>query len=297
MYSAHGHRDLKPRNLLINGSCDLKICDFGLARLNFHSKEGQTCLMTEHVCTRWYRAPEVLCSWKTYTNAIDVWSIGCILAEMLLRTPLFPGANAAHQLSLIISLLGTQPEEFLRKIPNKKCQRFLLSLPPSPGHRVADVCKDATPQAIDLISMTLQFHSDNRISVAEALNHPYVAQLSCPEDEPGGQPLDPNEFEFELRKVTTDALREELFSEALHYYPEKKESHLEGLRYDVKEFELLELEKGHDNGDGDDDDDDDDDDGEDLTPISRTAPRRGERGGTVRCLDGETNCISKPDVG
>merc|ERR1711976_12085 len=65
------HRDLKPRNLLVNSNCDLKICDFGLARVNFSDKEFQTCPMTEYVCTRWYRAPEVLCSWVDYTTAID----------------------------------------------------------------------------------------------------------------------------------------------------------------------------------------------------------------------------------
>merc|ERR1719480_754691 len=65
------HRDLKPRNLLVNSNCDLKICDFGLARISFRDQEFQTCPMTEYVCTRWYRAPEVLCSWTDYTTAID----------------------------------------------------------------------------------------------------------------------------------------------------------------------------------------------------------------------------------
>ena len=81
------HRDLKPSNLLLNKNCDLKICDFGLAR----GYEETTTTLTECVVTRWYRAPEVILNASHYTNALDVWSIGCIFAELLGRAPLFPG--------------------------------------------------------------------------------------------------------------------------------------------------------------------------------------------------------------
>jgi len=101
------HRDLKPRNLLVNSNCDLKICDFGLARVRFSQKDW-VCPMTEYVCTRWYRAPEVLCSWIDYSSAIDIWSIGCILTELQTRKPLFPGHTTQNQLDLIIVLLGSR---------------------------------------------------------------------------------------------------------------------------------------------------------------------------------------------
>merc|ERR1719231_900088 len=91
------HRDLKPRNLLVNSNCDLKICDFGLARVNFSDKEFWVSPKGEPVCTRWYRAPEVLCSWTDYTKPIDIWSVGCIFAEMLRRRPLFPGKSTQNQ--------------------------------------------------------------------------------------------------------------------------------------------------------------------------------------------------------
>merc|ERR1719378_142906 len=126
-------RDLKPRNLLVNSNCDLKICDFGLARVNFSDDAFKVCPMTEYVCTRWYRAPEVLCSWTDYTRAIDIWSIGCIFAEMLSRKPLFPGHNTQHQLQLIITFMGSPKSEELRKIPNDKCRRFIDSLPAATG--------------------------------------------------------------------------------------------------------------------------------------------------------------------
>lgn len=90
------HRDLKPSNLFLNANCDLKIGDFGLARTT-----SETDFMTEYVVTRWYRAPELLLNCSEYTGAIDVWSVGCILGEIMTREPLFPGKDYVQQLRLI----------------------------------------------------------------------------------------------------------------------------------------------------------------------------------------------------
>ncbi|GAA5844363.1 hypothetical protein JCM3766R1_006367, partial [Sporobolomyces carnicolor] len=89
------HRDLKPSNLLLNANCDLKVCDFGLARsvTTAEPNGGETGFMTEYVATRWYRAPEIMLTFKQYTKAIDIWSVGCIAAEMLSGRPLFPGRD------------------------------------------------------------------------------------------------------------------------------------------------------------------------------------------------------------
>ena len=92
------HRDLKPRNLLVNSNCDLKICDFGLARANIPYFDTAQAIMTDYIATRWYRAPEVILSWKKYTTAIDVWSVGCILAELLTRKPLLPASSEEEQI-------------------------------------------------------------------------------------------------------------------------------------------------------------------------------------------------------
>lgn len=90
------HRDLRPSNMLLNAKCDLKIGDFGLARTT-----TETDFMMEYVVTRWYRAPELLLNCSEYTQAIDMWSVGCIFGEMVTREPLFPGKDYVHQLRLI----------------------------------------------------------------------------------------------------------------------------------------------------------------------------------------------------
>eukprot|EP00747_Dinoflagellata_sp_TGD_P180333 gnl/TRDRNA2_/TRDRNA2_32610_c0_seq1.p1 gnl/TRDRNA2_/TRDRNA2_32610_c0~~gnl/TRDRNA2_/TRDRNA2_32610_c0_seq1.p1 ORF type:complete len:403 (-),score=88.63 gnl/TRDRNA2_/TRDRNA2_32610_c0_seq1:64-1272(-) len=237
------HRDLKPRNLLVNSNCDLKICDFGLARVRFSDKEW-VCPMTEYVCTRWYRAPEVLCSWTDYSCAIDIWSIGCILAEMLMRKPLYPGHNTQHQLDLIIGLLGSPEGEELGKIPNEKCRKFIRTLPKTPGKEFNTVFDGASEEAQDFLAKTLRWDPESRITVAEALQHPYLEKLHCPEDEPVRGPLDTSEFEFERRKITAAALREEIFYETLTYYPDllerfKQEQEEGGSRYDMSSYRLL----------------------------------------------------------
>lgn len=94
------HRDLKPSNLLLNANCDLKICDFGLARPTAENDQ----FMTEYVVTRWYRAPELLLNSSDYTAAIDVWSVGCIFMELMNRKPLFPGKDHVHQMRLLIEV-------------------------------------------------------------------------------------------------------------------------------------------------------------------------------------------------
>jgi len=236
------HRDLKPRNLLVNSNCDLKICDFGLSRVFFQDKTW-VCPMTEYVCTRWYRAPEVLCSWTDYSYAIDVWSIGCILAELLIRKPLFPGINTQHQLDLIIDVLGVPNAEELNLIPNEKVRKFIKSCP-TPEHHCVMAFAAENVVAQDLLRKTLCWNSTKRMSVEEALEHMYLERLHCPEDEPIRLPIDTTDFEFERRKINSRVLREEIFKEALNYYPELmarfQQEHADaGVNSDFSRYRLL----------------------------------------------------------
>lgn len=232
------HRDLKPRNLLVNSNCDLKICDFGLARVAFKDSDFTALPLTEYVCTRWYRSPEILCSWSNYSTLIDVWSVGCIFGEMLERKPIFPGHNTQHQLEVIVKCIGSVSESDLQRVENDKCRKFLRDMPKTPPRNLAEMFKGAPAPGLDLLSKMLKFDPIDRVSCAQALAHPYLAQLHCPEDEPTRGPLDTSEFEFERRKVTLDALREELFNEMLAYYPEVKVASAKPL--DLGRFRLLE---------------------------------------------------------
>jgi len=211
------HRDLKPRNLLVNSKCDLKICDFGLARALYPQGVLPTCPMTEYVCTRWYRAPEVLCACEQFDCAIDVWSVGCIFAEMIRRKPLFPGKNTQHQLQFIIGYLGMPSKELFNRIPSAKCRTFIESLPDSGTYPLTEAIPGATPAAYDILSRMLEFSPEKRPTAEQALAHPYLARLTCPVDEPSRTPLDSREFDFDLRETDMEFLREEIYAEALGY--------------------------------------------------------------------------------
>ena len=117
------HRDLKPSNLLVNSNCDLSICDFGLARGVVADET-----LTEYVVTRWYRAPELLTESQYYGPPVDLWSVGCILAEVLLRRPLFQGKDYMHQLEEIINVLGTPSDESLAFITNSMAKRAIMQV-------------------------------------------------------------------------------------------------------------------------------------------------------------------------
>ncbi|KAH7713392.1 mitogen-activated protein kinase 1 [Aphelenchoides avenae] len=113
------HRDLKPSNLLLNAACDLKICDFGLARVSDPGHD-RTGFLTEYVVTRWYHAPEVMVNSKGYTKSIDIWSVGCILAEMLNNRPLFPAKHYVEHLNLILTVVGSPSQEDVQWIIEEK---------------------------------------------------------------------------------------------------------------------------------------------------------------------------------
>ncbi|XP_057441317.1 mitogen-activated protein kinase 10-like isoform X2 [Lotus japonicus] len=222
------HRDLKPKNILANANCKLKICDFGLARVAFNDTPT-TVFWTDYVATRWYRAPELCGSfYSKYTPAIDIWSIGCIFAEVLIGKPLFPGKNVVHQLDLITDLLGTPSIDTISKVRNDKARRYLTSMRKKHPVPFTQKFPTADPLSLRLLERLLAFDPKDRPTAEEALADPYFKGLAKVEREPSCQPITKMEFEFERRRVTKEEIRELIFREILEYHPQLLEDYTNG---------------------------------------------------------------------
>ncbi|CAN0343825.1 unnamed protein product [Ectocarpus sp. 8 AP-2014] len=223
------HRDLKPANVLVNTTCDLKLCDFGLARSLGKAPASETTSpggsggdgsssaaraaaagvapdvedgdsggevkLTEYVVTRWWRAPEVFLE-ANYGTAIDVWSAGCIMAEMLQRKPLFMGSNTAQMLRLVVQFTGKPSQADLSFVTNKKvglrvrpsspspplpqARNYVLDMAEGPRTSLTERFPDAGAEALDLLSKMLTFDPSRRISVRDAMRHPWLARFYQP---------------------------------------------------------------------------------------------------------------------
>lgn len=181
------HRDIKPHNLLLDPATGLvKLCDFGCSK---RLQPGEPNI--QYICARYYRAPEILLGWARYSSAIDLWSAGCVLAELLTGIPIFPGKNSIDQLARIVKLLGTPtPQEM---VSMGQTAKQLSSRPPlTPAERrgvlravvtryneaLALPCnEELVGDAVDLLARLLEFDPSRRITPADMLRHPFLSNL------------------------------------------------------------------------------------------------------------------------
>ncbi|CAG4977744.1 unnamed protein product [Parnassius apollo] len=231
------HRDLKPSNIAVNEDCELKILDFGLAR----PTETE---MTGYVATRWYRAPEIMLNWMHYNQTVDIWSVGCIMAELLTSRTLFPGSDHIHQLNLIMEILGTPSQEFMQKISSEsvnidhltrilflcgkpdqetidkitseEARNYIQSLPTLKRRDFREVFRGANPLAINLLELMLELDADKRITAEQALAHEYLSQYADPTDEPISAPYDQS---FEDMDLPVDKWKELVWKEVVEFKP------------------------------------------------------------------------------
>ncbi|XP_077049605.1 mitogen-activated protein kinase 12 [Siphateles boraxobius] len=203
------HRDLKPGNLAVNEECELKILDFGLARQTDSE-------MTGYVVTRWYRAPEVILSWMHYTQTVDIWSVGCIMAEMLLGKPLFKGNDHLDQLMEIMKITGTPTKEFTDKLQSVDARSYITKLPKLKKKDLKALLPYVNPQAINVLDSMLLLDPESRITAAEGLALPFFSDLHEPEEETEAPPYD---HSLDEADQSVEQWKRLTFTEILTYCP------------------------------------------------------------------------------
>lgn len=197
----------------------LKVCDFGSAK---RLVKGE--VNVSYICSRYYRAPELIFGATEYNNSIDVWSVGCVMAELLLGQPLFPGESGVDQLVEIIKVLGTPTREMIHTMnPNYSEFKF----PSIKAHPWSKVFRSRTPiEAIELISRLLVYNPERRLTPIDALQHPFFDELRDKNTRlPNGNPLPPL-FEFTAEEIKNSCPQdiEQLIPQ---WYLEKKNSEVQ----------------------------------------------------------------------
>jgi len=256
------HRDLKPSNLLLNSDCLLKVGDFGLAR-----SIDRDNVLTDYVATRWYRAPEILLGSQQYTAGVDMWSVGCILGELIGGKPMFPGSSTMNQLDRILELTGQPSDEDLESIQSPFALTMLDTLPPVTKRSYKELYPAASDEALDMLQHLLSFNPNKRYTAVDALEHPYVAAFHNPEEEYSSD----HKIEISIddnQKRTIEEYRGKLYEDIVRRKQEKAAA---------RRAAAAAAAAAEDSDDDDDDDDDEDDDSNDESSDTPSTGRSTDR--------------------
>ena len=199
------HRDIKPQNLLVDPATQqLKLCDFGSAKALVPGEPN-----VSYICSRYYRAPELIFGSTDYTTAIDIWSQGCVGAELLLGQPLFPGDSGVDQLVEIIKVLGTPTKEEIRSMNSNYIE---FKFPQIKSCQWRKIFRNKTPEdAMDFIASTLAYTPSKRVPPLEGCAHPFFDELRVESTRlpNSGGPLPPL-FDFTPREMSHADLMDRL---------------------------------------------------------------------------------------
>ncbi|KAI0978918.1 hypothetical protein GJ496_002940 [Pomphorhynchus laevis] len=202
------HRDLKPSNIGIDEDLNVWILDFGLAR------QSSTDQMTGYVTTRWWRAPEIMFHWRNYDERVDIWSVGCILGEMLTGKPLFPGDDYMDQLNKIMTITGSPNDEEISCITEPCAREYLQNLPFTPKRKFQDMFTNASNEIIEVMERLLSFNPSKRPTAAESLLMPFFREYHLPNDEPVSDVVIKLE---DASSLTIDQWKERTYKELMHF--------------------------------------------------------------------------------
>uniref|UniRef100_A0AC34F4M6 Mitogen-activated protein kinase n=1 Tax=Panagrolaimus sp. ES5 TaxID=591445 RepID=A0AC34F4M6_9BILA len=211
------HRDLKPANLFVNGDCLLKIGDFGMARSVAQCKPGTSHNpLTQYVMTRWYRAPELLFTFPTYDTKIDIWSAGCIFAELIMRRQIFPAKDSPSQIKMIVYYLGTPTEDVMNLVRESEIKKVIYDCGDKKGLPWSTILPKASPKALELVNKMMKVKPWERCSAQEALENVYMDIYHDAQNEPIGN------FQIQIdtdliEQYKTTQLHEALAAEIGHF--------------------------------------------------------------------------------
>ncbi|CAO3667492.1 unnamed protein product [Rhizopus microsporus] len=224
------HRDIKPQNILLNPATGIcKMCDFGSAKILVPGEPN-----VSYICSRYYRAPELIFGATNYTLSIDTWSTGCVMAELILGQPFFPGESGIDQLVEIIKILGTPSKQ---EIAAMNASYVEHRFPQIKRQALSKIFTTATVEAVDLLTRMLQYHPQQRITPIEALCHPFFDPIRDPNTRlPDGKPLPPVlDFTREELSIRPDLIR--------RLVPPHAEPELLSRGIDIHNFEPIPLEQ------------------------------------------------------